>query len=189
MPRRFRATVEYDGTDFAGFQVQRPGIRTVQGELETALASLSDGVRQAVDGAGRTDAGVHALGQVANMRAQMDARLERAVRSLASQGVDPRQVNVDWVAMRARQQGTNDTEKARQATLALHPIGRFGKPDCATTGAASMEAAPANTAPKFPRWWGPAPTWSIPACGAAICRPSFCNPLRAGCRSAASSCR
>ena len=64
MPRRFRATVEYDGTDFAGFQVQRPGIRTVQGELETALASLSDGVRQAVDGAGRTDAGVHALGQV-----------------------------------------------------------------------------------------------------------------------------
>jgi tRNA pseudouridine38-40 synthase len=64
VPRRFRATVEYDGTDFAGFQVQRPGIRTVQGELETALASLSDGVRQAVDGAGRTDAGVHALGQV-----------------------------------------------------------------------------------------------------------------------------
>ena len=61
---RFRATVEYDGTDFAGFQAQRPGIRTVQGELETALASLSDGVRQAVDGAGRTDAGVHALGQV-----------------------------------------------------------------------------------------------------------------------------
>ena len=64
MPRRFRATVEYDGTDFAGFQAQRPGIRTVQGELETALANLSDGVRQAVDGAGRTDAGVHALGQV-----------------------------------------------------------------------------------------------------------------------------
>jgi tRNA pseudouridine38-40 synthase len=61
---RFRATVEYDGTDFAGFQAQRPGIRTVQGELETALAGLSDGVRQAVDGAGRTDAGVHALGQV-----------------------------------------------------------------------------------------------------------------------------
>jgi tRNA pseudouridine38-40 synthase len=64
VPLRFRATVEYDGTDFAGFQAQRPGIRTVQGELETALASLSDGVRQAVDGAGRTDAGVHALGQV-----------------------------------------------------------------------------------------------------------------------------
>jgi tRNA pseudouridine38-40 synthase len=61
--RRFRATVEYDGTEFAGFQVQ-PGLRTVQGELEAALARLSGGVRQPVDGAGRTDAGVHAAGQV-----------------------------------------------------------------------------------------------------------------------------
>jgi tRNA pseudouridine38-40 synthase len=61
---RVRATVEYDGTDFAGFQAQRAGFRTVQGELEAALARLGDGVRQPVDGAGRTDAGVHALGQV-----------------------------------------------------------------------------------------------------------------------------
>ena len=60
---RYKALVEYDGTDFAGFQFQT-NARTVQGELETALANLAGGERVVVDGAGRTDTGVHATGQV-----------------------------------------------------------------------------------------------------------------------------
>jgi len=62
-PVRYAARVEYDGTDYAGFQVQ-PGARTVQGELESALATISGGSRVKVVAAGRTDAGVHAMGQV-----------------------------------------------------------------------------------------------------------------------------
>jgi tRNA pseudouridine38-40 synthase len=60
---RYRARVQYDGTEFAGFQAQ-PGRRTVQGELERALAHLSGERRIQVKSAGRTDAGVHASGQV-----------------------------------------------------------------------------------------------------------------------------
>lgn len=59
---RVKATVAYDGTDFLGFQRQATG-RTVQGVLETALEEIT-GTRTRVIAAGRTDAGVHAEGQI-----------------------------------------------------------------------------------------------------------------------------
>ncbi|MDI7275865.1 MAG: tRNA pseudouridine(38-40) synthase TruA [Anaerolineae bacterium] len=58
--------MEYDGTDYAGFQLQRHG-RTVQGELEKGLAAIV-GRAARVIAAGRTDAGVHAWGQVVHLR-------------------------------------------------------------------------------------------------------------------------
>lgn len=61
--RRYRAVVEYDGTEFCGFQRQAQGERTVQETLETAIRAVT-GLHAAVLGAGRTDSGVHAVGQV-----------------------------------------------------------------------------------------------------------------------------
>ncbi len=103
-----RAVIEYDGTHFAGSQYQ-PNARTVQGELEEALNRLT-GERTRVRFAGRTDAGVHATGQVAafclprrrrsegigwpELRRRLNAALppDLAVRSLRpeSAGFDPR---------------------------------------------------------------------------------------------------
>ncbi len=68
----YRVTLAYDGTDFLGWQRQRVPGRTVQGELEAALARLAGGTHVAVAGAGRTDAGVHALGQVASFQLPRD---------------------------------------------------------------------------------------------------------------------
>ncbi len=63
MPVRYRATLAYDGTNYCGFQRQAKGIPSVQATVEDALAAVT---RQTVTviGAGRTDTGVHATGQV-----------------------------------------------------------------------------------------------------------------------------
>lgn len=66
----FKLTLQYDGTDFHGWQRQGD-LRTVQGELTTAL-SLIDGREVVVHGSGRTDAGVHAEGQVASVNLQKE---------------------------------------------------------------------------------------------------------------------
>ena len=63
MTTRYKMTVAYDGHLFHGFQYQ-PRQRTVQGTIETALYKMTKGKTVIVEGSGRTDAGVHALGQV-----------------------------------------------------------------------------------------------------------------------------
>jgi tRNA pseudouridine38-40 synthase len=80
--RYFKATVEYDGTDFAGFQWQR-GARSVQEALETAIAKRA-GQAVRVAGAGRTDAGVHALGQVVSFGVETSIPLDRMALALNS---------------------------------------------------------------------------------------------------------
>lgn len=81
--RTIQLVLQYDGTGFAGWQRQ-PDARTVQGELEGAMERLCGG-HISVLGAGRTDAGVHALGQAAGVRVPMrwtPATLMRALNAI-----------------------------------------------------------------------------------------------------------
>src|SRR3954447_13129934 len=64
--RNLKLTIRYDGTDFSGWQTQ-PGKRTVQETIETAVAEITREERVRVNCSGRTDSGVHALGQAANV--------------------------------------------------------------------------------------------------------------------------
>ncbi|HEV8420868.1 MAG TPA: tRNA pseudouridine(38-40) synthase TruA [Actinomycetota bacterium] len=75
-----RMLLAYDGTDFHGW-ARQPGVRTIEGTLEDALARLLPGVPP-LSVAGRTDAGVHAEGQVASFAAQDDLEPERVQRML-----------------------------------------------------------------------------------------------------------
>jgi tRNA pseudouridine38-40 synthase len=80
--KNFKLTIEYDGTNYSGWQrqAQEP---TVQAEIERALASMTRSTITVI-GAGRTDAGVHALGQVANFRCDTRLDTEAFLRGLNS---------------------------------------------------------------------------------------------------------
>ena len=94
--RNLKITVAYDGTEFSGWQIQ-PGRRTIQGEIARSLAEI-EGEPVQVFGSGRTDAGVHALGQVAsfplrnripcnNLRRALNHTLPPAIRVLQAEEV------------------------------------------------------------------------------------------------------
>ncbi|PKQ09992.1 MAG: tRNA pseudouridine(38-40) synthase TruA [Actinobacteria bacterium HGW-Actinobacteria-9] len=88
-PGTIALTVSYDGAPFAGF-ARQPGLETVQGRLENALQTALR--REVVTvGAGRTDSGVHALGQVVSFDAAGDepelAALQRSLNALAGPGI------------------------------------------------------------------------------------------------------
>ncbi|AND79929.1 tRNA pseudouridine(38-40) synthase TruA [Streptococcus pantholopis] len=84
---RYKAIISYDGTDFSGFQRQ-PRQRTVQEELEKTLQRLNSGQAVVVHGAGRTDAGVHAYGQVVHFDLPQARDLEKLRFGLDTQTPD-----------------------------------------------------------------------------------------------------
>ncbi len=108
--RNVRLEIEYDGLSFHGWQHQ-PGLRTVQGAMENALGTMLH-ERVVVSGAGRTDAGVHALGQVANFKTHSPLPLERIARGLEAL------VGTDFV-VRAIEEADGDFH-ARHSARARH---------------------------------------------------------------------
>jgi tRNA pseudouridine38-40 synthase len=92
---RYRAIIEYDGTDFLGYQYQKTG-RTVQGEIEKSLKKVAQ-TEKRILGAGRTDAGVHATGQVIAFDAQWKhtlADLQRALNATLAEDIAIRDLKI-----------------------------------------------------------------------------------------------
>ncbi|MFQ6676732.1 MAG: tRNA pseudouridine(38-40) synthase TruA [Fidelibacterota bacterium] len=90
MPR-FKIHIQYDGTDFHGWQIQRNN-RTIQGELEKVLSKLNNSKKINLIGSGRTDSGVHALDQVAHF--DWDTKMETSKIVSALNGNLPLEIRV-----------------------------------------------------------------------------------------------
>jgi tRNA pseudouridine38-40 synthase len=103
----FKLTIQYDGTDFHGWQMQGEQ-RTVQGELTKAL-SLIEGAPVVVHGSGRTDAGVHAEGQIANVQLQREITADKLRAAING--------NVCWDARVVKVEIVDDEFHARYSAL------------------------------------------------------------------------
>lgn len=117
-------TVAYDGEGFAGFQRQ-PGLRTVQGRVEEALAVI---LRRTVEttGAGRTDTGVHALGQVMTFPAAGDEPeamvLGRSLNALCGPGITVRDIRLMPAGFDARHSALVREYRYRLVTGSVPPL-------------------------------------------------------------------
>lgn len=80
--RNYRLTIQYNGTNYSGWQIQ-PNVDTIQQQIENAIQILTK-EKINLTGSGRTDAGVHALGQVANFRIEDELNIHKFQHSLNS---------------------------------------------------------------------------------------------------------
>ncbi|WP_040203279.1 tRNA pseudouridine(38-40) synthase TruA [Neobacillus jeddahensis] len=102
--QRYKCIISYDGSGFSGYQVQ-PNKRTVQTELEAVLAKMHKGELVKVTGSGRTDAGVHARGQVIHFDSPLpiaESKWENALNSLLPEDIVVRSVKKTSPTFHAR---------------------------------------------------------------------------------------
>ena len=115
-----RLTIEYDGTNYHGWQAQPDG-RTIQQILEKALETIL-GVKARLNGSGRTDAGVHALGQIANFSYGGDTdlrRLQKGLNALTPDDIVVKQVELAPDSFDARRDARS---RVYQYRIWNHPV-------------------------------------------------------------------
>ncbi len=122
-PRNLKLTIEYDGSRYLGWQVQPQGA-TIQGVIEDAIERVT-GERRRINGSGRTDAGVHAFGQVANVRVRTRIPTDRLAGALNANLPDDVVVlaveDVPW-AFHARYDATAKTYEYVVETRRTRPV-------------------------------------------------------------------
>ena len=107
----YRIVIEYDGTDFSGWQVQ-PSMRTIQGEIINGIVKIS-GENVKLTGSGRTDAGVHAFGQVSDFELEKDIEPLKFLFGLNA-------VTPDDIAIKAIQETERNFDSRRDALSRIY---------------------------------------------------------------------